>query len=117
MAAFVLLADDVAFYRTAEGGKHLKGSIQDVLDWYRDIDIAAEIRHQQKAPERQQQNAPHSSDGNSEAAHSAGKPMNAGEIAISEPLLLGVNRACTAEFLMQNSINRHRHRHSRQCME
>jgi hypothetical protein len=37
----------VVFYRTAEGKEHLKGSIQDVLDWYRDNDIAAEIRRRQ----------------------------------------------------------------------
>ena len=76
MAASVLLADDVAFYKTAEGGEHLKGTIQDVLDWYRDIDIAAKIRHQQSTQKRQRQNAPEAASFHTgpEARHSEGKP-------------------------------------------
>ena len=51
-------AEDVAFYKTVEGGEHLKGSIQDVLDWYRDNDIAAEVRRHQDTQNRQRQLEP-----------------------------------------------------------
>ena len=75
----VLPAGDVAFYRTAEGEEHLKESIQDVLDRYRDIDIAAKIRRQQSAQQRQRQVAPEaaSSGTGPEARHSVGKPLSA----------------------------------------
>ncbi len=70
-------ADDVAFYRTAEGGEHLKGSIQDVLDQYRDIDMAAKIRRQQSAQQRQVTPEAASSGTGPEARHSEGKPLSA----------------------------------------
>ena len=50
--AHASFAGDVAFYKTAEGTEHLKGSIQDVLDWYRDNDIAAEVRRRQDGQNR-----------------------------------------------------------------
>ena len=74
---FVLLAGDVAFYRTAEGEEHLKGSIQDVLDRYRDMDIAAKIRRQQNAQQRQSAPEAASSGTGPEARHSEGKPLSA----------------------------------------
>ena len=53
--ADAVVAGDVAFYGTTEAQQHLKGSIQDVLDRYRDSDIAAEVRRRRDAQNRQQQ--------------------------------------------------------------
>ena len=57
----------MASYRTAEGREHLKGSIQDVLDWYRDNDTAAEIRRRQSAQSKPRRPSP-----NPDASYSTG---------------------------------------------
>ena len=109
---FVLLAGDVAFYRTAEGEEHLKESIQDVLDRYRDIDIAAKIRHRQNAQQRQRQSSPEAASSDA-ARRSEGKPLSATKVVKGRNALIGREggmHRCTALLLTLSTTKRQRYR-------
>ena len=78
-------AGDVAFYRTAEGGEHLKGSIQDVLDWYRDNDIATAVRRGQNAQKGKHRPKPASEDSHGTGEkRSLGSPVSWWQLYLSQ---------------------------------
>ena len=82
-----------------------------MLDWYRDIDIAAKIRRQQDAQQRQRQVTPEdaSSGTGPEARHSEGKPLSTRETVKGRDTVVGhegPTHACTAVSAIHNLPNR-----------